>query len=242
MRPQATGPPRRGRKIFEIRVPVQEGEVNVENNVVERTVLRPQDEADQDPLRRGRAALGVPLRQDAAGAREPARGGEQELRPEGAAAGRRPAVARAGQKRHRRVPATKQELQQFDVVILGDFDPRTAGPKMNGEPAKHGRLREGARRRAADDRRRALRAARLQGDAAAGRAAHRPDRRPPAGRAAGRLHGIVPAGADPGGPDAPDLQLQQPRREGERRDLEWPERAVLVVGGVRAEACRRGAG
>ena len=49
------------------------------------------------------------------------------------------------------------------------------------------------------------------------------------------------AGADAGGPAAPDLPLQ-PRREGERGDLEPAARDVLVVGRLPAQAGGGGAG
>ena len=79
---------------------------------------------------------------------------------------------------------TREELNTFDVVILGDVDPRPKDEaKDDGTHEGHRRLRARARRRSVDDRRRALRPVCLQRLAAQGRAAHRRGR-----RQAGRRH------------------------------------------------------
>jgi hypothetical protein len=123
-------PTEEGEKVFELRVPVQEGEANVENNVVERTVYVRKTKminilyVEGEPRWEFRYVKTLLERENqrvegnkSFDLKVLLTGADQEW---------------AAQDKSALVEfPNKNELLQKDVVILGDFDPHRWGPKMN---------------------------------------------------------------------------------------------------------------
>ncbi len=199
--------------------------------------LRPRGQAHQGAVRRGLPALRVPLPQDAAGARERPDPGQQEHRPQGGAAERRPGASRPRTAPPWRRSRRKEELKAYDVIILGDVDPR---PKDDNKMTEHlkdiaewvtehggGLLMIAGERYAPFYYKDSPLKDVLPVDVVADRP---PDERQR------RADGGLQAGPDAGGPAPPDLPLRGGRAE-ERGDVGPSQGHVLVVG---RGACRSG--
>jgi len=122
-------PKEEGEKVFELRVPVQEGEANVENNVVERTINVRKTKlikilyVEGEPRWEFRYVKALLERENQRVE------GNKSFDIKVQLVGAEPDWIRQDKSAISEFPP-KNELQQFDVVILGDFDPHLL-PKWN---------------------------------------------------------------------------------------------------------------
>ncbi|HZT81213.1 MAG TPA: VWA domain-containing protein, partial [Gemmataceae bacterium] len=123
-------PTEEGEKVFELRVPVQEGEANVENNVVERAVHVRKTKlikilyVEGEPRWEFRYVKTLLERENQRVE------GNKSFDLKVLLLDADPDWPREDKSAITEFPP-KNELQQFDVVVLGDFDPHRWGGKMN---------------------------------------------------------------------------------------------------------------
>ncbi len=123
-------PSEEGEKVFELRVPVQEGEANVENNVLERTVYVRKTKLINILYVEGDARWEFRYVKTLLERESQRVVGNKSFDLKVLLMDADPQWAEQDKSALVEFP-NKNELQQKDVVILGDFDPHRWGAKMN---------------------------------------------------------------------------------------------------------------